>query len=145
MHKNELFNVTASISGDAEAVTQRRRSCDDVPCSPTIAPEHWRFSCDSARPPPTAIVAHLMGLEESATSTSVSSPADGSGDCRGEEAQAAGRAGEVRRGPQDSPDHRGRPRRRDPRGDAAPNVVSPMSSATPPPLRRPQRTIPVAY
>uniref|UniRef100_A0A0D9VTE3 DUF3741 domain-containing protein n=1 Tax=Leersia perrieri TaxID=77586 RepID=A0A0D9VTE3_9ORYZ len=45
---------------------RRRRSCD-APRSPTIAPEHRRASCDSPRPTaPPAIVARLMGLEESA-------------------------------------------------------------------------------
>ncbi|CAN6289619.1 unnamed protein product [Urochloa humidicola] len=47
------------------AAVRRRRSCD-APRSPTIAPEHRRSSCDSPRPPPPAIVARLMGLEESA-------------------------------------------------------------------------------
>ncbi|OEL21205.1 hypothetical protein BAE44_0017774 [Dichanthelium oligosanthes] len=47
------------------AGVRRRRSCD-APRSPTIAPEHRRSSCDSPRQPPPAIVARLMGLEESA-------------------------------------------------------------------------------
>uniref|UniRef100_A0A0A9DHX5 DUF3741 domain-containing protein n=1 Tax=Arundo donax TaxID=35708 RepID=A0A0A9DHX5_ARUDO len=46
-------------------VVRRRRSCD-APRSPTIVPEHRRASCDSPRPSPPAIVARLMGLEESA-------------------------------------------------------------------------------
>uniref|UniRef100_A0A804LJB6 DUF3741 domain-containing protein n=1 Tax=Zea mays TaxID=4577 RepID=A0A804LJB6_MAIZE len=47
---------------------RRRRSCD-APRSPTIAPEHRRSSCDSPRAPPPAIIARLMGLEESAPSS----------------------------------------------------------------------------
>uniref|UniRef100_A0A0E0CZS0 DUF3741 domain-containing protein n=1 Tax=Oryza meridionalis TaxID=40149 RepID=A0A0E0CZS0_9ORYZ len=49
----------------APTPVRRRRSCD-APRSPTIAPEHRRASCDSPRPTPPAIVARLMGLEESA-------------------------------------------------------------------------------
>ncbi|XP_015690667.2 serine/arginine repetitive matrix protein 1-like [Oryza brachyantha] len=49
----------------APTALRRRRSCD-APRSPTIAPEHRRASCDSPRPTPPAIVARLMGLEESA-------------------------------------------------------------------------------
>ncbi|KAL5210100.1 hypothetical protein ABZP36_005723 [Zizania latifolia] len=48
----------------APSAVRRRRSCD-APGSPTIAPEPWRASCDSPRPTPLAIVARLMGLEES--------------------------------------------------------------------------------
>ncbi|XP_002467949.2 nascent polypeptide-associated complex subunit alpha, muscle-specific form [Sorghum bicolor] len=56
--KQQLLTTTA-------VTVRRRRSCD-APRSPTIAPEHRRSSCDSPRPPPPAIIARLMGLEESA-------------------------------------------------------------------------------
>uniref|UniRef100_A0A0E0NUA5 DUF3741 domain-containing protein n=1 Tax=Oryza rufipogon TaxID=4529 RepID=A0A0E0NUA5_ORYRU len=49
----------------APTPVRRRRSCD-APRSPTIAPEPRRASCHSPRPTPPAIVARLMGLEESA-------------------------------------------------------------------------------
>ncbi|CAN6306827.1 unnamed protein product [Urochloa humidicola] len=58
----------------ALAAVWRRRSCD-APRSPTIAPEHRRSSCDSPRPPPPAIVARLMGLEESAPPSPAASSA----------------------------------------------------------------------
>ncbi|KAG8096197.1 hypothetical protein GUJ93_ZPchr0013g35786 [Zizania palustris] len=51
-------------AGLAPSAVRRRRSCD-APGSPTIAPDHCRASCDSPRPTQLAIVARLMGLEES--------------------------------------------------------------------------------
>ncbi|KAF0909674.1 hypothetical protein E2562_000034 [Oryza meyeriana var. granulata] len=57
----------------APTAVRRRRSCD-APRSPTIAPEHRRASCDSPRPTPPAIVARLMGLEESAPPSPASTP-----------------------------------------------------------------------
>jgi hypothetical protein len=110
--------------GSAAALLRRAAEPDDRAGAPAL---QLRQPAGAAaghhRPPhgPGGVRAVLARRRDAAAASrpepSASAAAGGAGDGRGEAAEAAGRAGEVRRGPQDaSPDHRGRPRRGDARG-----------------------------